>query len=193
MKCAEGYSKWIARFFFAHCGTTAGISHSARFKHPRKITLGDRVTIREQSLLSAEGTYLRMGNDCYIDRNVLISTHGGWIDIGHHCSFNPNCVIYGHGGLRIGDGVRIAAGTVIIPANHEFNATDVPIMDQALTKKGIVIGDDVWIGANCVITDGVTIGSGTVIGAGSVVTRDIPARSVAVGAPAKVIRERGAA
>ena len=57
-------------------------------------------------------------------------------------------------------------------------------------KAGITIGDDVWIGANCVILPGVHIHNGAVIGAGSVVTKDIPANAIAVGNPAKIIKYR---
>lgn len=86
---------------------------------------------------------------------------------------------------------NIAAHTVIIPANHNFDRMDLPISRQGLTTKGINIGNDVWIGANVVILDGVEIGDGCVIGASSVVTKSIPNNSVAVGNPAKVIKSRG--
>jgi acetyltransferase-like isoleucine patch superfamily enzyme len=122
----------------------------------------------------------------------MLITYGGDIDIGVNCSVNPYCVLYGLGGLKIGDNVRIAAHTVIVPANHTFDDPSIPICRQPETKKGIIIEDDVWIGAGCRILDGVRIGRGSVIGAGSVVTKSIPEMSVAVGVPARVIRRRGA-
>ncbi|MCK7515996.1 MAG: acyltransferase [Desulfobacterales bacterium] len=72
----------------------------------------------------------------------------------------------GDGGLTIGNNVRIAAHTVIIPANHVFDDVNIPIRKQGLSKKGIVIEDDVWIGSGVKILDGVVIGKGCVIGAG---------------------------
>jgi len=65
-----------------------------------------------------------------------------------------------------------------------------PIINQGIISKGIKIEDDVWIGSNSTVLDGVTIGRGSVIGAGSVVTQDIPPFSVALGVPAKLIKER---
>lgn len=116
---------------------------------------------------------------------------GGTIDIGAHCTIQLFCVLYGHGGLTIGNFVRIATQTVIVPSNHNFDRLDIPISQQGYTAKGVTIEDDVWIGAGCKILDGVTIGQGSVIGAGSVVNRSIPPYSVAVGVPARVIRKRG--
>jgi acetyltransferase-like isoleucine patch superfamily enzyme len=120
----------------------------------------------------------------------MILSHGGDIVIGDDCSVNPYSILYGHGGLKIGDKVRIASHTVIIPGNHKFGRVDIPIFRQGVTMKGIVIDDDVWIGANCTILDGVSIGKGAVIGAGSVVTRDVEPFSVVAGVPARVITTR---
>lgn len=183
--------KIVTFFFEAFIRKACGdISFSAKFSQTYNIKLGKNVKIYYGSRLSAAGGVLIIGDNCMIDSNVIISCHGGTIEIGEKSSFNPNCVIYGHGGLKIGKFVRVAAGTVIIPANHGFERKDIPIAEQSITKKGIVIKDDVWIGANCVILDGVMIGTGCVIGAGSIVTKSIPSYSIAVGNPARVIKER---
>lgn len=121
---------------------------------------------------------------------VCIMPYGGNIEIGENCSINTFCHISGNGGLKIGNNVRIASNTVIIPANHIFDDPSIPITYQGESQKGIVIEDDVWIGAGVRILDGVTIGSGCVVGAGSVVNKSLPPMSIAVGVPAKVIRER---
>ena len=92
--------------------------------------------------------------------------------------------------VSIGNGVRIAAHCMIVAGNHRFEDTSKPIHGQGIEPKPITIGDDVWIGGSVNIMAGVTIGHGSVIGAGSVVTKDIPPMSVAVGAPAKVIKTR---
>ena len=125
-----------------------------------------------------------------ISDGVILATYGGTIEIEANSYIGPYCVLYGHGGLTIGHDVMIGAHTVIIPANHGFEQTDVPMNRQPLTKKGIHIGEDVWIGSGCRILDGVQIGRGAVIGAGSVVTSDIEAYSVAFGVPAAVSRSR---
>jgi acetyltransferase-like isoleucine patch superfamily enzyme len=120
----------------------------------------------------------------------MIMSYGGDIEIGNDCSINPFRVLYGHGGLKVGNSVRIASHTVIVPGNHTFENLNIPIRCQPETRLGIIIEDDVWIGAGCKILDGVRIGRGCVIGAGSVVTSNLEEYSIAVGVPARVIRNR---
>lgn len=136
---------------------------------------GGRITIAEHVTLA--------------DR-VIVATYGGSVEIGEDAYIGPAAILYGHGDLVIGRNTMIAGHTVIVPANHGFQNLGVPMRDQPLTRFGIEIGEDVWIGAGCKILDGVRVGSGSIIGAGSVVTRDIAPGSVAVGVPAKVIRHR---
>jgi acetyltransferase-like isoleucine patch superfamily enzyme len=147
--------------------------------------------VDERAVIDAGGGSVAIGRKTTVASFAMILAHGGHIEIGEFCSVNPFCVLYGHGGLKIGNYVRIATHTVIIPANHVFDDPDSPITSQGLTKLGVIIGDDVWIGAGVRILDGVTIGNGAVVGAGSVVTRDVAARSVVVGVPARKIGERG--
>lgn len=120
----------------------------------------------------------------------MLMTYGGDIEIGDDCSINPFTIVYGHGGVRIGKGVRIACHSVIIPANHPTPDDQTALHSAPLTARGIVIGDNVWIGAGARILDGVQIGANAVVGAGSVVTRPVPANSTVAGVPAAVIRQR---
>lgn len=91
--------------------------------------------------------------------------------------------------VSIGEAVDLARGVYISDHMHGFDESDVPIRDQPLVRVAPVhIGDGAWLGQNVVVMPGVTIGAGAVIGANSVVTRDVPARTIAVGAPAKVLR-----
>lgn len=110
------------------------------------------------------------------------------LTVGSDCSLNPGVVTIGR--VTIGDGVRIAAYVALVGECHVFDDPDVPIHEQGVTSAGIVIGDDVWIGANATVLDGVTIGSHSVVGAGAVVTRSVPPHSVVVGVPARVLRSR---
>ena len=98
--------------------------------------------------------------------------------------------VYRKAGLKIGDNVRIAAHVVIIPENHIYERSDLPIRYQGVSSLGVTIGSDVWIGSGAKVLDGVSIGDGCVIGANAVVVKDIPPFSVAVGAPARPIRSR---
>lgn len=93
------------------------------------------------------------------------------------------------GPVRIGNQVNLAQGVVVSGLNHGFADPHTPIACQKVTTAEIVIDDDVWVGANATITAGVHIGRHVVIGAGSVVTTDIPDHSLAVGAPARVVKK----
>lgn len=91
--------------------------------------------------------------------------------------------------VEIGDHCMLANGCFVTDANHRFDDPIAPVPWQGFTTKGpTTLGDNVWCGANVVITSGVTIGERSVIGANSVVTTDIPAYSIAAGAPARVIK-----
>lgn len=122
----------------------------------------------------------------------------------------PRCYIGKGEGLRIGDrsqlgenariGRDVTLGTdvvmgpdvVIMTSAHAFEALDRPVNQQgALPIRPVVVGHDVWIGTRVIILPGVTIGDQAVIGAGAVVTKDVPARAVVAGNPARVIRYRG--
>jgi acetyltransferase-like isoleucine patch superfamily enzyme len=136
------------------------------------------------------GGSVRISKSVIISDGVIIAPYGGNIEIGASAYIGPYCVLYGHGGLAIGPNTMIGAHTIIVPANHGIARFDVPMGAQPLTKKGIAVGQDVWIGAGCKVLDGVHIGNGAVIGAGSVVTKDIGAFLIAVGAPAKAVGSR---
>lgn len=143
------------------------------------------VTLRVQS-----GGRIFIGRNCYISKGAQLLTHGGDIIIGAHCSVNPYTVIYGQGGVRIGEGTRIAAHCCIVPANHNYSDSSEFIYKQGSTRIGIIIEEDVWLGAGVKVLDGVTIRRGCVIGANAVVTHDTDAYGIYVGVPAKLIKMR---
>ena len=112
----------------------------------------------------------------------------GEIVIGSDSALNAGAITIGT--VTIGDAVRIAAYAVLVGENHVFDDIETRIMDQGLRSVGIVIGDDVWIGANVTVLDGVTIGAHSVVAAGAVVTRDVEPYGVVAGVPARRIRDR---
>jgi len=170
--------------------TGARISSSVIVRGDSHIEVGPRCRIGRQVELIAPRGLLRLGAGVTVGPYSIFETRGGEIIIGAQTAIGPFCILYGHGGLTIGKDCLIASHVVCIPENHRFERLDVPIHTQGGTRRGIRIGNDVWLGTRVVILDGVTIGDGAVIGAGAVVTHDIPAHAIALGVPARVIGQR---
>lgn len=155
------------------------------------IRLGRRVHISEQvRIISERGGRIEIGDHSKVGTMSILEDRGGSIVVGRNSAINSFSVLYGHGGLTIGDDCIFATGLICIPAEHTFSDPNMPIKEQGETRKGIYIGNGVWIGARVTVLDGVTIGDECIIGAGAVVTSDIAPRSIAVGIPARVIRQR---
>lgn len=156
-------------------------------------TIGRRCVIHPSAVLKRRGGSITLGAKCEIHRGAQLLAFGGKIELGDDCSVNPGCILYGLGGLKIGSHVRIAAHTIIVPANHVFADPARLIRDQGETKQGVTIGDDVWLGARVTVLDGVHIAKGCVIGAGAVVTASTEPYGVYVGVPARLVKRRGPA
>ena len=108
--------------------------------------------------------------------------------VGDGVSFSPGCTVCVHERVEIGAGSTFGEGVSIHDEDHVHEPFDVPLSARGFVTAPVIIGRNVWVGAKATILKGVTIGDDAVIGAGAVVTRDIPARAVAVGVPARVIR-----
>jgi acetyltransferase-like isoleucine patch superfamily enzyme len=158
----------------------------------QNIKIGDGVRVVGAVTIDCdtESASIVIGDNTVLYGPSQLLTYGGRIELGKRCSVNPFCILYGHGGLTIGDHVRIATQTVIIPANHIFSDVNKPITEQGLTKSGIKIGNDVWIGAGVRILDGSEIGSGSVVGASTLVNGKFDPHSIIVGIPGKKIKSR---
>ncbi len=155
-----------------------------------RLFLGSNVRIGPSVTIQPGSGRIEIGADVEIQQGVILQAYGGSIVIGNCCSLNPYSILYGHGGLTIGNNVRIAARVTIVPFNHRFSDPDIPIKRQGETRRGIVIGNDVWIGTGAIVLDGIHIADGCVIGAGAVVTKNTERNGVYVGSPARLIRCR---
>jgi acetyltransferase-like isoleucine patch superfamily enzyme len=136
---------------------------------------------------------LELGEQVHLEPNVWIT--GGpdaRISLGFGTFLNQGVMVSATDRIEIGEHCMFANGCLITDGNHRFDDLERPIPWQGFTSKGpVTIGDNVWAGANVVITSGVTVGRRTVIGANSVVTSDLPEFAICAGAPAKVLRRYG--
>lgn len=126
-----------------------------------------------------------MNRGAYVEARSTVNTWHGDVVLGEGSGIGIGTIIIGP--VDVGANVAIAQNCFVSGINHEFKNGLQSFLETYSTKK-VVIGDSVWIGANCVILPGITIGSNSVIGAGSVVVKSIPPNSVAVGNPARVVK-----
>ena len=129
----------------------------------------------------------------------FIKLESGFIDrvlppikIGNNVSVNENTVIGASekGEIIIGNNVLIAQNVVLRASDHGFQSANTPMIEQGHNNGKITIEDNVWVGANSVITRNVTIGSGSIVGAGAVVTKNVNNNVIVGGVPAKFISKR---
>lgn len=134
---------------------------------------------------------LRIGPHVLLEPNVWLTAPApGQIELGSGCFLNIGVMVAAVALVEIGEHCMFANGCFITDADHRFDDPEKPVPWQGFTSEGPTrIGDNVWCGANVVITGGVTVGRRSVIGANSVVTSDIPPFSIAAGAPARVLRQ----
>jgi tetrahydrodipicolinate N-succinyltransferase len=159
---------------FAHFGRKTVLMYPLRLGGEERIAIGDGVFL-------GAGCWLQTLPDGD-NRSVAIS-------IGNGCSSSGNCVISAVRNVILEDEVLLARNVYISDHIHKYNETSIPVMAQGLDRvEPVLIKRGAWLGQNVVVCPGVTIGQGAVIGANSVVVHDIPDFSVAVGAPARVVK-----
>ncbi len=169
MNQRDARPRWFIRLLaplYQHRAWSSKIYHSVRMDTPpyRRFWLGKRSVVESY---------------CCINNAV------GDVIIGDHTRIGIHCTVIGP--VCIGSHVNLAQGIVVTALNHQFTDKNRRIDEQGITTKPVVIGDDVWIGANAVILPGVTIGQHCVVAAGAVVTKDVPDNVIVAGVPAKII------
>lgn len=187
------YPPYKARHALARFSPAGYISPTATIHH-KNLTVGKHVFLGDGVTIFARGADepLVLGDEVFINKDTIIEMgHGGSLVIGARTTIQPRCQFSVYKGtIRIGEEVQIAPNCAFYPYNHGMSP-EKPLKQQALLSRGgITLEDDVWLGYGVIVLDGVRIGRGAVIGAGSVVNRDIPAGAIAVGVPAKVVKSR---
>lgn len=187
--------KWLKKSGFIllnKINNDSKIAFGCYIKNSAQINIGKRVKVHSGASLDASSSgLLELGDGTTVNRYAYLNASRGGIKIGAGTEINNFSVINGAGGVEIGTNVLVGPGVQIASYQHVYRDKNRLIKEQDYLYRKIVIGDDVWIGANAVILAGVTIGQGSVVGAGSVVTKSCEPYSVLVGAPARVIKKRG--
>lgn len=177
-----------------HMDGLAAIENHVRLRFADHIRLGPGVYLDEGVYLHACPQGIEIGAGTIVMHGAVLHVynfrgmpHSG-IKIGSDSLIGEYSVIRGQGGVQIGDRVYTSPFTQIIAVNHVFDEPNRPFIEQGITAEGIVIEDDVWLGAGAIITDGVRVGKGAVVAAGAVVTKDVPPHTVFGGVPAKPLK-----
>jgi acetyltransferase-like isoleucine patch superfamily enzyme len=172
-------------------GTGVSFFNISKIKWGKFLRLGSHVYL---SALSKNG--IRFGNSVSIGAfsRVIVSTSlhdiGDTIIIGNNVGIGEFAYLGGAGGLEIGDECIVGQYWSCHPENHNYSDLNVSIRHQGVTRKGIKIGKNCWIGSKVTVLDGVHLGDGSIVAAGSVVTKSFPENSIIGGVPAKLLKNR---
>ena len=178
---------------FNRVGRGTHFGRHITLRWPQRISLGENVLIDEFAMLAIYGRgddEIIIGDGVLIGRRSVVKCRLGSLHIGNNTNVGMDCRIASTSMVTIGNYCLFAGKCYIGGAQHRHDRRDIPITLQPLHTQGVIIEDDVWLGANVCVNDGVKIGRGAIVGAGAVVTRDIPPYMIAAGVPAKVIKER---
>lgn len=177
-----------------HMDGLPAIESRVRLRFADHIKLGHGVYLDEGVYLHACPQGIEIGPGTIVMHGAVLHVYNfrnmphSQIKIGRNSLIGEYSVIRGQGGVQIGDRVYTSPFTQIIAVNHVFDDPARPFVEQGITAEGIVIEDDVWLGAGAIITDGVRVGKGAVVAAGAVVTKDVAPHTVVGGVPAKPIK-----
>ena len=165
-------------------------------RHPHKVRLGDGVTVDDLVVLDAKGSTNRgidVGRGVFLGRGTILSCKDGDIAIGDHGNFGFHCEVFSGSSVTVGKHGLFAAQSYLVGGGHEFERPELAVIDQPRSSRGIVLGDNVWLGTGAKVLDGVRIGRDVVVGANAVVNADLPDGAIAAGVPARVLRHRAGA
>ena len=174
-------------------GKNVAFGVNVTIRHPSKIRIGDNVVIDDNCVLDAKGdgnNGITIGNGVFVGKNTILTCHDGDIVLEDNVNIGFNCVISSLSSIVLKKNNLLASYVYLVGGDHIAERTDVPILFQGRTSKGIVIGENCWLGAHVAVLDGSEIGRDCIIGANAVVNGQIPEFSIAVGTPAKVLRDR---
>lgn len=186
-KQVKNKSLWIYILFFFRLARLAINVVLTRFYFRNCNKLGKMVFTRGRPQVTNKGTIVVGSYNSFWSNifNTRLTAHaGGYIEIGDH-NFINGAYISAENKVVLGSNIKIGPQTMIMDSDFH----DISDHNKEGVSKPIIIGDDVWLGARCTILKGVTIGTGAVVAVGAIVTKDVPAKTLVAGVPAKVIKE----
>lgn len=181
---------------FRKVGRGLIIGRNVTLRHPGRIDLGDNVTIDENCLLDARGAGdagVVLEDGVILNRGCMILAKNGPVKIGKRTTVGSNSAIVSLSGVDIGEAALLAGNCYLSAGSYNVDNAPPIVMDAGAYSTGpISIGQGAWLGTGVIVLDGVSIGRGSVVGAAALVNKDVPDNAIAVGIPAKVVRDRRA-
>jgi acetyltransferase-like isoleucine patch superfamily enzyme len=173
----------------------AAIEAGVRLRYTSHIILGNNVYLDQGVYLHACPQGIAIGDNTLIMHGAILHVYNfrnlphAFIHIGRDSLIGERSILRGQGGITLGDRVYTGPLVQLLAVNHVFADPTRSFVEQGITAEGIVVEDDVWIGAGTIITDGVRIGRGAVVAAGAVVTADVAPHTVVGGVPARTLKQ----
>lgn len=164
------------------------IESGVKFVNPSGIKFGTSCVLETGSYFKGAITgevSLIFGNRVRVMRFARVSAPKSQIQIGDDSFIGHNVWIGGKGNIKVGKNSMISINSVVVSSNHDYENITIPYIEGREIPKEINIGDNVWIGSNCVILPGTNIGNGAVVAAGSIILEDVPENTLVAGTPAR--------
>lgn len=185
--------RFIYRSIVSKIGRSVRIEPQVKLVNAFCLELGNKARLESYVRIRNIGpNRICVGDQAILNHGVQIKLHSGSagsIEIGNRTAIGPYSILSGRH-IKIGDDCLIAPHVGIFASSHVFTDTNRKIREQGQEYKGVIIEDDCWLGSGVKVLDGVTIGQGSIIGANAVVTKNIPPYSIAVGIPARIVKNR---
>lgn len=183
---------------FRRCGTGAVFATNVVVRHPQRICIGKRVVISEGCILDArnnsEEEVINLGNDVILSNHVMISCKNGAVKIGDHTGISAQTVIHSTQGNPVNIGSDVIIGPhcyVVGGGNYNTDNLNIPIWKQGIKfDGGVVLENNVWLGAGVTVLGGVRMATGSIAAAGAVINSEMPTNSICGGLPAKILKYR---
>lgn len=174
------YYKWILKNKLQSTGEIRLYSYSKITAAEKSIFIADNITIEDFSQINlfSQKSFLKTGKNFLLKKFCLFSIWDAKVTVGDNVLFNNYCSLNAGCEINIGDNCWFGEGTRFYDHNHKYKLRNIPIHEQGYTMGPINIGNNCWVGSNCIILQNVTIGENSVIGANNLIYKSVPPNSI---------------